>query len=150
MISKHNPSDANYRAIAALTCLLATLVCAGCSDGRPKRVPISGVVLIDGEPLTHGSILFIPETGRPGGGALDSEGRFSATSFELNDGLTPGKHRVQIRAIEMLNETTQRWHAPKKYAAAATSGIEVNIETAKDDLTIELEWGSGKPFVERQ
>ena len=38
------------------------MVCsmAGCGDGRPTRVPVSGQVLIDGAPLTHGYVRFTP------------------------------------------------------------------------------------------
>src|SRR2546423_15364544 len=38
-----------YRHIVLIGALAA---CVGCGDGRPARVPVSGIVLIDGQPLT--------------------------------------------------------------------------------------------------
>ncbi|QDT00957.1 hypothetical protein HG15A2_42990 [Adhaeretor mobilis] len=52
----------------ALAVVLTLGLLSGCGDGRPERVAVSGVVLIDGKPLTHGSVLFVPGQGRPGGG----------------------------------------------------------------------------------
>jgi hypothetical protein len=38
--------------------ILTLLVLSGC-DSRPKRVAVSGKVLIDGEPLTYGTVIFL-------------------------------------------------------------------------------------------
>ena len=128
-------------------CVCVTTI--GCSDGRPGRVPVAGAVLIDGVPVTHGSIMFIPSSGRPAGGGIDSQGRFTLTCYEFNDGAALGRHRVKVSAVEPINERSNRWHAPKKYADEKTSGIEVEITEPVDDLKIELTWDGGKPFVER-
>ena len=133
------------RVAAAMTCLFI----AGCGDGRPSRVPVSGSVVIDGQPVTHGSIMFIPAGGRPAGGSVDTQGHFALTCYEPGDGATPGHHRVKVTAVEPINERSSRWLAPKKYADEKTSGIEVEITEPVDDLKIELTWDGGKPFVER-
>lgn len=122
---------------------------SGCSDGRPARVPASGRVTIDGEPLQYGSVLFLPEQGRPAAGSLDKEGRFSLTCFEENDGIIPGKYRVQIKGTEPIGEDAQRWHAPMKYSRAAESGLEMEITEPTDSILFELTWDGGKPFVEK-
>lgn len=121
----------------------------GCADGRPRRVPVSGRVTTDGAPLKHGSVLFVPDEGRPAGGALDSDGRFTLTCFEKDDGVIPGRYRVQIKGTEPMGEVAQRWHAPMKYSKAATSGIEYDISGGTDSILIELTWDGGKPFVEK-
>ncbi|WP_145284032.1 carboxypeptidase regulatory-like domain-containing protein [Pirellulimonas nuda] len=141
----------NFRRRGVPAMLLGIALCGliGCGDGRPVRVPVSGVVLIDGAPLTHGSILFFPEQGRPGGGAIGADGTFTASCYEPGDGLPPGKYRVQVKATEPMGEVAQRWHAPQKYASPSTSGLEVDVDSAIDDLKIELQWDGGKPFVER-
>src|ERR1044071_5554060 len=77
------------------TGLLALVSGLGCSDGRPVRVPISGTVTIDGEPVTRGSIKFVPDNGRPSSGQINADGRFTLTCYDGNDGALPGKHRVQ-------------------------------------------------------
>ena len=131
-----------------------SLVCLVCSDGRPVRVPISGIVTIDGEPVKFGSILFSPQDGtRPGGGAIEGEeGRFRVSTYTAFDGLPPGKYDVTVSAIEVLGEYSQRWHAPKRYADVATAAYSVTIGGESDSMHIELTWEGdkhSKPFIEK-
>jgi len=143
MISRWNA--AGCFAMAALSLAMAL----GCGDGRPKRVPVSGQVLIDGKPLTTGAVRLIPRGARPSVGQLDEQGRFQLTCFESDDGSVEGEHRVAVVAVEPINDRARRWHAPKKYANPATSGLTTTINGETDDLVIELTWSGGKPFVER-
>jgi len=126
-----------------------SLSLSGCGDGRPKRVTVSGQVLIDGEPLPGGSIKLVPQGARPSMGEIDAEGRFTLTCFDGQDGAVPGKHRVEVVANEALSFTEIRWFAPKKYANFAESGLEIEIHEPTDSLVINLTWDGGKPFVER-
>jgi hypothetical protein len=132
---------------------LGLLVAAsGCGDGRPSRVPVSGTVLIDGKPLTTGSVMFVHPDSRPSSGMIGSDGHFQLSCFEIGDGAVPGKHRVQVTASQAIDERSNRWFAPKKYTDTNTSGLEVEITEPRDDLKIELTWaGSGQkgPFVDR-
>ncbi|MBN2578519.1 MAG: hypothetical protein JXB10_05960 [Pirellulales bacterium] len=124
---------------------------AGCSDGRPKRVPVSGRVLIDGRPLEAGFIRMVPRGNRPAEGELDADGRFVLGTFEENDGCVPGKHRVQVVANKNISPTALKWYAPKKYMSTATSGLEIEVVGPRDDVEIHLTWkGSNhdRPFVE--
>ena len=141
-----NPVSARWAAVGLLS--LASLM-LGCSDGRPTRVEASGQVMIDGEPLRHGSVLFVPDGGRPAAGAIDADGRFFLTCFEVGDGIIPGKYQVQVKGTEPIGEVAQRWHAPMKYANVRTSGLEREVNEPTDDLLIELTWDGGEPFVER-
>jgi hypothetical protein len=136
-----------YRSIVALGILISAL--AGCGDGRPVRVPVAGQVLIDGKPLTYGSIRFLPASGRPSYGDLDKEGRFRLTCYEAGDGAIVGSHRVEIVACQPLNPTQSRWHAPKKYADPATSGVTQQIDAANESVVINLSWDGGAPFIEK-
>lgn len=129
--------------------LLMFMLLAGCSDGKPKRVPIAGKVLIDGKPLPLGSIQFVPKGARPSGGAIDREGHFELTCYERGDGAVIGAHRVRVTAARNISEKELRWEAPKIYADIATSGIVVNVDAPADDVVIKLTWNGGKPFVER-
>jgi hypothetical protein len=125
---------------------VAFLALAGCGDGGPKIVPVSGTVTIDGQPLTYGHIQVLPAGWRPASGRLDGSGRFTLTTTDPNDGCAVGTHPVVILAGESINETTMKWHAPSKYADATTSGLEVTISGPTDDLKIELKSdGSMKP-----
>ena len=46
--------------------------------------------------------------------------------------------------------TKTRWHGPKKYADPNTSGLLAEISGPKDDLTFNISWNGGKPFVETE
>lgn len=122
---------------------------AGCGDGRPERVPVSGRVLIDGEPLPLGVIQVIPADARVAQGKIGSDGRFELTTYEKGDGCVPGTHSVAVISREILNASAQRWLAPKKYTQPSTSELTVNIDGATDDLVVELTWDGQGPFVER-
>ena len=128
-----------------LACIAAAI---GCNDGRPGRLEVSGQVLIDGEPLTHGFVRFVPKGARPSTGKLDNEGRFTLTCYGDNDGVVPGVHQVEVDGAESISETQNRWHAPKKYARYKTSGLTQEITESTDSLVIDLTWDGRKPFVE--
>jgi hypothetical protein len=127
---------------------LVLLSAVGCNDKRPLRVPVSGRVLIDGEPLTHGNVKFVPSGGRPSSAKIDGEGRFTLTCYDGEDGAIPGTHRVSVSASKILSDNKIEWFAPKKYADFRTSELSYEITEPTDDLTIELTWDGGKPFIE--
>jgi hypothetical protein len=138
-----------YRPVAVL--LIAVFVLSsGCGDGRPKRVPVAGQVLIDGKPLAHGEIQFISKSGRPSIGKLDKDGRFRLSCYEENDGALLGSHKVTITAAEGLGPTQTRWFAPKKYSDYRTSGLTEEITGPKEDLVIKITWDGGHEFIETE
>jgi hypothetical protein len=133
-------------------CFFAAFAClaiVGCGESRPKRVPVAGTVLIDGAPLTMGSVMFVHPDSRPSAGMIDSNGCFHLSCYEPGDGAVIGKHQVKVTACQAINDRSSRWLAPKKYADTSSSGIEIEITEPKDDVTINLSWDGGKPFIER-
>jgi hypothetical protein len=67
---------------------------------RDSEPTVTGTVWLDDEPLTAGSIAWIPIEGTPGpggGGGINSEGK-----YEIKRGLRPGKYRVEIRSTRTL------------------------------------------------
>lgn len=120
----------------------------GCGDGRPGRVQVSGQVLIDGEPLSHGSIQFVPSGGRPAVAKLDDQGKFTLSTYGKYDGVIPGEHLIAINGSEELSSSKKKWHAPKKYFNHKTSGLSETISEPTDSLTIEITWDGGEPFIE--
>ncbi len=146
---KETVSVVGVTRVTGTAILIGAVICSliGC-DGRPRRVPVSGRVLIDGVPLTLGSITLVPKGARPSMGKIDKEGHFVLTCYEGEDGVIPGTHRVAIAANEGVGDTALKWYAPKKYADFKTSGIEVTINEKNEELLIELTWDGGKPFTE--
>lgn len=131
-----------------LLLLLPLVLLAGCGDGRPERVAVSGRVLIDGQPVEHGTIRFIAPNDRPAVGELGPDGRFELSCFANSDGSVRGTHTVTVTAVETLSPQSLKWHAPKAYSDPATSGLTATIDGPTDDLTFELTWGGRQPFVE--
>lgn len=149
MQSKHNQclSERMTRQMCFLACAVTALpLISGC-DFRDGRVPASGVVLIDGDPLTHGTVRLFPEGSRSASGKLDENGRFVLNTKHDQKGILPGTHRVKVDAREWIGPRSLKWHAPKKYASH-NSGLEVTVDETQEEITIDLTWDGGKPFVE--
>lgn len=145
-------SGENFRPIFPVTAalmLVLSLIAVGCGDGRPSRLPMSGQVLIDGEPLTFGSVQFVPTNARPSVAKLDEEGRFTLSCYGEKDGIVPGVHRVQVNAAEWISDNERKWHAPPKYFRYQTSGITQEVTETTEAVVINLTWNGKKPFVEK-
>lgn len=128
------------------------LVLVGCGPKHPGLVTVSGVVTIDGEPVTLGQVKLSPNGKRAAVGRIGTDGSFSLSSFELNDGAPVGKHLATVTAVESVNERSNRWHAPKRYGSEADADLWVTIEGPTDDLKIELTWEGSKhdgPYVDK-
>jgi hypothetical protein len=126
--------------------------CLGCRAKHPGLVPVSGTVTIDGQPLTMGEVRILATNHRPAIGRIKSDGSFTLSCFDLNDGAPTGKHRATVTAVEAIDEHSRRWHAPMKYASKLDSDLWVTIDGPTDALKIELTWAGSKqsgPFVEK-
>jgi hypothetical protein len=144
-----SPYESPMKNSHLLLLILAVLVLTGlgCGDGRPYRVPVSGTVTIDGEPLKSGFIRLHAEKDRPATGEI-SNGRFALTTFENNDGAVLGTHKVEVVAFETISGSQHRWLAPPKYRNPDESKLTATIDGPTDSLAIELSWDGGKPFIE--
>lgn len=129
--------------------IVVAVVLAGCNNNGPKVVPVSGVVLIDGQPLTRGSVQVMPAGYRAATGAIGSDGRFRLTTNDENDGCLLGTHAVRVIGNENIGPADIRWLAPKKYATLEGSPLKVTIDGPTKELRIELTWAGGKPFIEK-
>src|SRR5262245_47841930 len=67
---------------------------------RGAEPTVTGTVRLNDEPLSTGSIAWIPIEGTPGpggGAGINSDGK-----YEIKRGLRPGKYRVEIRSSRTL------------------------------------------------
>lgn len=138
----------SFQPICTFTLLIATTL-AGCGDGRPERVPVSGRVLIDGKPLEGGSIRFYPGDHRAASSSIGPDGTFALSTYERGDGCVTGVHPVSVNASKLLNPRTLRWNAPKKYHSPFTSGITFDVNEPTESAEINLSWDGAKPFNEQ-
>lgn len=138
-------SSSSIKSVFAATLALFAICAIGCSDGLPQRVPVSGTVLVDGEPLNRGNLKFVPKGGRPSIAIIQDDGSFTLRCFDEDDGAIVGTHQVSISAKQFVTVNNIKWFAPAKYANHKTSGLTVEITEPTDDLTIELTWEGEKP-----
>ena len=81
---------------------LASLVpCMGCNNGEFTVHPAKGIVTCGGVPVSGGSISFTPqgksdslETGKPASATIDSDGKFTLSTYGRFDGAIVGTHSV--------------------------------------------------------
>ncbi len=128
---------------------LGLLAIVGCGESGPEIVPVSGQVIIDGEPLTRGNIQVIPKGYRAASGKIGPDGRFTLTTFEPGDGVVRGTHQVAVSSHENLSPGQQKWYAPKTYLDATRSGLQITISEPTSDLKVPLTWNGGQPFIEK-
>ena len=84
--------------------LLASVLASGCGH-RPDLPPmakVSGTVTLDGEPLPHGMVQFVPDgsqgtEGPTGVGRIDEKGRFTITTSGVK-GAVVGHHKIRVKS----------------------------------------------------
>lgn len=127
---------------------LVAVTMSGCG-GMPASV--SGVVTIDGQPITGGenlraTVFFYPEggSGTPAVGLLDSQGKYSIATGSKS-GMEPGAYVVTISATEIIpakeegEAPTGRPITARKYADPKQSGFRVQVERGKNTFDFDLE-----------
>lgn len=144
---------------AGLLVGLGTLGCGGSGDGL-NRVPVGGVVRLNGEPLANGMVTLTP-VDRPEPvvtGITDDSGRFT---IDNADGPVPGPHKVQIWARyetgklvrdpddpqQRIPEVAER--IPRQYNLESTLVAEIR-DGGADDLAFELAGQPSKPQTRRR
>jgi hypothetical protein len=117
----------------------------GCTEGETERVPISGKITLDNQPIDGGTILFLPqEKGKIKTGATIEEGQYI---LDEDEGPQAGQHRVEIywakktgRQIpsndppNMMDET--REVVPGKYNQQSVLTVEIKPGENTFDLDL--------------
>src|SRR5437764_15025117 len=90
-------------ALAARAALaLALMAVAACGGKDPKAYPVSGKVLVNGQPAKDCQVTLVrtggPELATPAtpNGVTDEDGEFKLTSYTVNDGAPEGDYVVTI------------------------------------------------------
>lgn len=83
---------------ASLLFLAGSASFPGC-DGRPSRVPVTGTVTYDGQPLKEGKIIFEVAGARPAEGKIVDGKIIDVFTFEPGDGgAIPGQAKAAVFA----------------------------------------------------
>ncbi len=116
---------------------------AGCGDGGPRLVPVTGVVTLDGKPVAEAGVLFKPAGPGdlpPATATTDAEGKFSLATLN-KPGAALGEYQVSV----VKNKTTNvgefgavgpggpkvEWVVPQRYGIPENSGLKATV-TEKD------------------
>ena len=103
--------------------------CGGTVEG-PSTVPVSGVLKVDGKPVSQGTVHFHPEKGRPAMGIV-KDGQFTLTTYTQGDGGIAGKNLIAIEVAEEVatkgGDTFSKSLIAPKFANPDESGVEINI-----------------------
>lgn len=123
--------------------LISIVALTGCSGDKHRAV--SGEVSLDGEPVSNGSILFLPTSGDGKKGAAEiTEGKYA---IPAEQGLPPGNYRVEIRWSKptgkqipsgdpgmMMDERSEAM--PDKYNTASTLTAEIIAGNNRHDFKL--------------
>jgi hypothetical protein len=132
-VSRHSP-------FVVLLCAVACL--AGCGSGdRPKTIPISGKVTLDGQPPGEGGKLYFTPSQvaegyskRPAHGTFTADGIYRVMSWEVDDGLVPGHYDVSVVPAEPSQSKI-----PTKYHQSSSSGLEVDVPVDQRSIEYNIE-----------
>lgn len=136
--------------LAALALALAVLAGSGCGGSGSTVVPVSGVVRLDGKPLSAGRVTFWPDSGRSASGWIDDDGRFVLGTFSERDGATVGHHRVTVTPASRgptgppdfdRDQAPRGWpRSPIKpeYSNPDSSGLEFDVQPGTNRFAIDL------------
>lgn len=121
--------------------IVALVVClAGCGQGL---VDVSGQVMLDGEPLTTGTVVFTADDKPMAVGDIGEDGRYSLQTGG-EPGVLPGDYRVSVSAyrtrpaVDGTGEPIPELLTPAKYNNAATSGLTATVGGGNDEINLDL------------
>ena len=137
-------------ALLGLGALVLSTPVLGCGGGGPRVYPVAGVVRYAGQPLSGGTVMFVPETGRTVGASIASDG-----SYRIE--VIAGKHRVailpalsspmpaessvppdqQMTPAHQISRTIAS-PIPEKYTNFETSGLVLEVEPV-DGNTLDID-----------
>lgn len=125
----------------------------GCRGEGLDTERVTGRVLLDGRPLAHGTVTFVPEQGRAATGEIREDGTFRLSTYGRGDGATIGPHKVGVTCTEEVVEdrgtgdsldaglmpAATRSLIPRRYTRPDTSGLTFEVEPGKtNEVVLEL------------
>ena len=138
----------------ATTLFPLLLFSMGCGpENKLGRLPVAGMVRLDGEPLDRGTILFAPDrlnSAKPGGvssGAQIEDGKYSIAEHK---GLTPGSYAARVYSSDEEAELvepqvpgpgikTVRERIPARYNLRTELKLEIDGSEKKVVFDVEMD-----------
>lgn len=128
---------------------LGMLAAGGCGRGSDLPLsPVRGLVTHQGEPLSHGEVVFTPIEGTTGPqaiGHIQSDGTFRMQTAN-QPGAVVGRHRVTVHCREERTEEQRRDMEfipksliPERYSRPKTSPLEAEVQEGRNEIPMDLE-----------
>ena len=123
------------------TVTLVALAGCGYSPDLPPVAPVTGKVLLDGQPLPRGTVQFVPQ----GGGAtatspIAEDGTYNLTTATVN-GAVLGTHQIGVVSQQPPKDETDTYPPsliPAAYNNPAGSGLTYTVESGSNNHDIQL------------
>lgn len=97
--------------------VLSAMLLVGCSR-EPERGPVTGVVTLDGQPLSRVMVVFVPADNTPGQRSValtDSNGRYTVFTDKDQDGASVGTHHVSLFDPQAVSDDPMPSRVPAAY-----------------------------------
>jgi len=137
----------------AVLALAAAWLLPGCGDGRPERISVRGRITLDGGPMPDPGMIYFTSLKaapgfpkRPGTAPFDTDGEFTAGTFEPGDGLMPGRYAVTVvcwKKAPGMGQPEGESHLPEQYGDQEHGGWALTVEPGSD--AIELKYDARSP-----
>ncbi|MCA9126674.1 MAG: carboxypeptidase regulatory-like domain-containing protein [Planctomycetales bacterium] len=115
------------------------LLVSGCGPGGIGTVPVTGTVLVDGEPMEGVMVVFNPgDGGRAASGRTDAQGVYTLTTEVNGDGALPGSYQISVSKHEAEEDDLPKEVDPNDEASLDAIYSKVDArKTAKSKNLIE-------------
>ncbi|WP_166830959.1 hypothetical protein [Thalassoroseus pseudoceratinae] len=121
--------------------------CGGSGDQK-STAEVTGTVTFNGQPVTGGTLTFVPQAssdnptpGKPASGKIQSDGTFTLSTYEEEDGAVIGKHAISYGAPAAESSAATDGHgeaAQSPYAGLKPNPATVEIESGSNEIEIKL------------
>ncbi|RCS49371.1 carboxypeptidase regulatory-like domain-containing protein [Bremerella cremea] len=86
-----------YFCLTLLAAALATTM--GCFGPQLDKIPVTGVVKLEGQPLPNVEVTFVSDSNPLAFGITDENGAYTMATRRYGEGVAPGKYMVKILEI---------------------------------------------------
>lgn len=119
----------------------------GCTSDSVRTAPVRGSVSYKGKLLTHGTVLFVPETPGPSAtGEIQKDGTYVLKTHPNRNGAVLGSHTVSISAVEDMSGRLPEDRnplpnpiLPEKYSNNQKSGLRKIVEDKENVIDFHLQ-----------
>ncbi len=158
LFEERNKMTLWMRSLLKLGLCTALMVVTGCGSSEDPEltglVPVSGQVYLDGQPLSHAGVTFLPQEtgmGRPCFGTTDESGMFVLQDAAQRSGCPVGRCKVVVTKFarpdgsplpsDMDGATAAMEgveHIPPQYSDAEKTVLEAIVPDSGDEFTFQL------------